>query len=84
MERLEQEHGSSVVTTSPTVPYKVDLGGNNVTVLESAAEYPAHTKVRKSSAARTALAAVGPRRHFVGCKHGAVALLNQKILLVVG
>lgn len=46
LQRLEQEHGSSVVSTAPTVPYRLDLGGGRSLGLESAADYPTEGKVQ--------------------------------------
>lgn len=45
MQRLQDEHGAHVITTQPTVPYIVDLGGGDTRTLTSAAEFPTHCKV---------------------------------------
>jgi translation factor GUF1, mitochondrial len=46
MQRLEQEHGASVVTTTPTVPYWVHLPGGSQQLLESAADFSTASKAR--------------------------------------
>eukprot|EP00195_Chlamydomonas_chlamydogama_P016553 CAMPEP_0202908548 /NCGR_PEP_ID=MMETSP1392-20130828/46429_1 /ASSEMBLY_ACC=CAM_ASM_000868 /TAXON_ID=225041 /ORGANISM="Chlamydomonas chlamydogama, Strain SAG 11-48b" /LENGTH=570 /DNA_ID=CAMNT_0049597945 /DNA_START=323 /DNA_END=2035 /DNA_ORIENTATION=+ len=45
MQRLEQEYGASVVTTTPTVPYIVDLGQGSTLELEKASDFPLDIKV---------------------------------------
>ncbi|GFR41154.1 hypothetical protein Agub_g1818, partial [Astrephomene gubernaculifera] len=44
-QRLEQEFGASVVTTTPTVPYVLEMPDGTSVTLESAAEYPLDKKI---------------------------------------
>ncbi|MEW5309621.1 MAG: hypothetical protein WDW38_001499 [Sanguina aurantia] len=45
MQRLQQEHGSDVVSTTPTVPYKLHLEDGSVMTLERASDYPVEGNV---------------------------------------
>lgn len=40
MQRLEQEHGLTVIATSPTVPYRVHLSGNITVMVNNPADFP--------------------------------------------
>ena len=44
-QRLEQEHGASVICTSPTVPCRVVLPGGEALELQNPAEFPLNVKV---------------------------------------
>lgn len=44
-QRLEQEHGASVIVTAPTVPCRVVLPGGEELELQNPAEFPLNTKV---------------------------------------
>jgi translation factor GUF1, mitochondrial len=45
-QRLEQEHGTSVIVTAPTVPVRVQLAsGDDEILLESPSDFPQHVKV---------------------------------------
>ncbi|KAG2483434.1 hypothetical protein HYH03_017688 [Edaphochlamys debaryana] len=46
-QRLEQEFGASVVVTTPTVPYILEMPDGTSVTLESAADYPLGTKVAR-------------------------------------
>jgi len=41
-QRLSTEHGVPVLATSPTVPYRLELQGGKVVVVEHAGDYPSH------------------------------------------
>lgn len=47
LQRLQQEHAASVISTAPTVPYEVELlgGGGERLVLQSTADFPRNTKL---------------------------------------
>lgn len=45
MQRLEQEHGAAVITTTPTVPYTLEVVGEGDVEIENPAQYPLNTKV---------------------------------------
>eukprot|EP00798_Chlamydomonas_sp_ICE-L_P021245 gene21245-28161_t len=45
MQRLEQEYGASVITTTPTVPYIVELADGEVIQLERASDFPVEKKL---------------------------------------
>lgn len=44
-QRLQQEYGASVVTTTPMVPYVLEMADGSSLTLESASDYPTDTKV---------------------------------------
>ncbi|KAL4425285.1 hypothetical protein ABPG75_009301 [Micractinium tetrahymenae] len=44
-QRLEQEHGASVIVTAPTVPCRVVLPGGEERELQNPAEFPTSTKI---------------------------------------
>jgi translation elongation factor EF-4 len=53
LQRLDQEHGAAVVSTPPTVPYELEVAGQEGRLrLESPAAYPKSGKARCSSAFR--------------------------------
>lgn len=45
MQRLEQEYGAAVVTTTPTVPYRVTMADGREWTLERASDFPLDGKV---------------------------------------
>ena len=46
-QRLEQEHGASVIVTAPTVPVKVFTPGDVCIELQNPADFPTNTKIVK-------------------------------------
>lgn len=44
-QRLEQEHGASVIVTAPTVPSRVALPGGQILELQNPAEFPQNVKI---------------------------------------
>ena len=44
-QRLEQEHGASVIVTAPTVPCRVVLPGGDTLELQNPAEFPLNVKI---------------------------------------
>ena len=44
-QRLEQEHGASVIVTAPTVPCRIMLPGGETVELQNPAEFPTNTKI---------------------------------------
>ncbi|EFJ51989.1 hypothetical protein VOLCADRAFT_72951 [Volvox carteri f. nagariensis] len=46
-QRLQQEYGASVVTTTPMVPYVLEMPDGSSRTLESASEYPVDTRVAR-------------------------------------
>ncbi|GIL99227.1 hypothetical protein Vretimale_4455 [Volvox reticuliferus] len=46
-QRLQQEYGASVVTTTPMVPYVLEMSDGSSRTLESASEYPTDTRVSR-------------------------------------
>ncbi len=44
-QRLQHEYGASVVTTTPTVPYILEMPDGTSRTLESASEFPLETKI---------------------------------------
>ncbi|GAB4818255.1 hypothetical protein N2152v2_005301 [Parachlorella kessleri] len=44
-QRLEQEHGASVIVTAPTVPCRIQLPSGEIQELQNPAEFPLNTKL---------------------------------------
>lgn len=44
-QRLEQEHGASVIVTAPTVPARLELASGETLELQNPSEFPLNTKV---------------------------------------
>ncbi|KAJ9525439.1 hypothetical protein QJQ45_003160 [Haematococcus lacustris] len=66
MQRLDQEHGTAVVTTTPTVPYLLDLGPDHeLRTLSRASDYPMDTKVFSILEPTVQATIIAPHR-FVG------------------
>ncbi|PSC76214.1 translation factor GUF1 mitochondrial isoform X1 isoform B [Micractinium conductrix] len=64
-QRLEQEHGASVIVTAPTVPCRVVLPGGEELELQNPAEFPLNTKVAAVWEPTVAATVVTPNE-FVG------------------
>ena len=45
-QRLEQEHGESVILTAPTVPYTLHLADGRVERIQNPSKYPVDQKAR--------------------------------------
>ena len=46
-QRLEQEHGESVILTAPTVPYTLHLADGHVERIQNPSKYPTNQKARR-------------------------------------
>ena len=45
LQRLEQEHGASVITTAPTVPYALDLYGEQRLEIQNPSQVGSRTRL---------------------------------------
>ena len=71
-QRLEQEHGASVICTSPTVPCRVVLPGGETLELQNPAEFPLNVKVAAVWEPTVAATVVTPNEYV-----GAIMQLCQ-------
>ena len=44
-QRLEQEHGASVIVTAPTVPVKIELQSGELVELQNPSEFPQNVRI---------------------------------------
>ena len=66
-QRLEQEHGESVILTAPTVPYTLHFADGRVDRIQNPSKYPVDQKVRHIGHATAGEYASGARLQSLEC-----------------